>query len=231
MVSHGFFLVRRFLAPTIPAEGGLVRLGKDVSHHLLRVTGIAPGEVVELFDGSGLSCRAELVRVAEGVAMLKVTELLETQVLLRQIHLVLAQTRANTMDTVLRMVSELGVASIQVVQTHRCVAKGNKIDRWVRIVQSAAAQSGRSVVPLMHLPVAFSDLIARIEGTRLICAPGNSVGPPVSGNITLLVGPEGGFTAEEIDQAVARGWGLVGLGDTVLKADTAAVVAVAQYAF
>jgi len=231
MVSHGVFLVRRFLAPEIPAEGGLVRLGKDVSHHLLRVTGIAPGEEVELFDGSGLSCRAELVGVTEGVAQLKVTELLETQVLLRQIHLVLAQTRANTMDTVLRMVSELGVASIQVVQTHRCVAKGNKIDRWVRIVQSAAAQSGRTVVPVLHPPVAFEDLIARVEGTRLICAPGSSVGTPVSGDITLLVGPEGGFTAEEIDQAVAGGWGLVGLGDTVLKADTAAVVAVARYAF
>jgi len=209
----------------------LVRLGKDVSHHLLRVTGIAPGEAVELFDGSGLSCRAELVAVTDGVAMLKVTELLETQVLLRQIHLVLAQTRANTMDTVLRMVSELGVASIQVVRTHRCVAKGNKIDRWVRIVQSAAAQCGRTVVPVLHPPVAFEDLIARVEGTRLICGPGNSVGPPVSGDVTLLVGPEGGFTAEEIDAAVAGGWDLVGLGETVLKADTAAVVVVARYAF
>ena len=231
MVSYGVFLVRRFLTPKIPAEGEQVQLGKDVSHHLLRVTGIAPGEAVELFDGSGLSCRAELVSVADGMATLKVTEMLETKESPHQVHLVLAQTRANTMDTVLRMASELGVASIQVVQTHRCVAKGNKIDRWVRIVQSAAAQSGRTVVPLMHPPVAFEELIARVEGARLICSPGSSVGPPVSGDITLFVGPEGGFTAEEIDEAVACGWDLVGLGETVLKADTAAIVAVARYAF
>jgi len=231
MVPHGIFLVRRFLAPEIPAKGGLVRLSEDVSHHLLRVTGIAPGEPVELFDGRGASCLAELVSVAHGVATLKIIEVMEVHVPTRQIHLVLAQTRASTMDTVLRMVSELGVASIQVVQTQRCVAKGNKMDRWVRIVQSAAAQSGRTVVPVLHPPVVFKDLIERTEGTRLICAPGGSVGSPVSGAVTLLVGPEGGFSAEEIADALAGGWDLVGLGDTVLRADTAAVVAVARYAF
>jgi 16S rRNA (uracil1498-N3)-methyltransferase len=231
MVSHGVFLVRRFLAPEIPAEGDLVQLDEGVSHHLLRVTGIAPGETVELFDGGGISCRAELVSAAHGVATLKVTEVLERHTPARQVHLVLAHTRASTMDTVLRMVSELGVASIQVVQTHRCVAKGNKMERWVRIVQSAAAQSGRTVVPILHPPVAFTELIAQTEGTRLICAPGGSVGAPGAGVITLLVGPEGGFTVEEIDEAVASGWALVGLGETVLRADTAAVVAVARYAF
>ena len=145
--------------------------------------------------------------------------------------MVLAQTRANAMDSVLRMVSELGVASIQVVQANRCVAKGNKTDRWMRVVQAAATQSGRTVLPVLHPPCTFSELMKRVEGARVICVPGGPVSPPVAGDITVLIGPEGGFTDEEIDEAVAAGWDLVGLGETVLRADTAAVVAVARYAF
>ena len=66
-------MVRRFLTERVPPVGELVRMSEDVSHHILRVTGIAPGETVELFDGSGLACSADLVEVDDGVAVLKVT--------------------------------------------------------------------------------------------------------------------------------------------------------------
>ena len=96
--------MRRFLAKVLVPKGECLTLDSDVSHHMLRVTGIAPGEIVELFDGVGHSCRAELVSVESGEAVLRVLEYLVAPVSSRQVRLVLSQLRASTMDGVLRMV-------------------------------------------------------------------------------------------------------------------------------
>jgi len=209
--------------------GELVRLSEEVSHHILRVTGIAPGETVELFDGSGLACSADLVEVDGGVAVLKVTALTGAPEDSHSVHLVVAQTRANTLDTVLRMATELGATSVQVVQAERCVAKGNKRDRWLRIVQAAAAQCGRTRIPDVKAPTSLAEAMESAQGRRLVCAPGAALAEVSGGDVTLLIGPEGGLSDAEIAEAQACGWTLAGLGDTVLRADTAAVAAMVRY--
>jgi 16S rRNA (uracil1498-N3)-methyltransferase len=217
------------LTESVPAVGELVRLSEDVSHHILRVTGIAPGETVELFDGSGLACSADLVEVDDGVAVLKVTALTGSTEGPHSVHLIVAQTRANTLDTVLRMATELGAASVQVVQAERCVAKGNKRDRWLRIVQAAAAQCGRTRIPDVKVPTSLMEAIESAEGRRLVCAPGAALAEVRVGDVTLLIGPEGGLSEAEVTAAQASGWVLAGLGNTVLRADTAAVAAMVRY--
>lgn len=221
--------MRRFLTENIPAVGGQVRLSEEVSHHLLRVTGIAPGEAVELFDGAGRACRAELNHVESGRACLTVTQVVDDMASGVQVDLVLAQTRASTMDTVLRMATELGVRSVRVVQAERCVAKGDKRDRWTRIVQAAAAQSGRSRVPEVTAPEVLSSVLESVEGARLICAPGAAQLPISASSVTILIGPEGGFSDAELADAEAHGWSIAGLGGTVLRADTAAIAAIVRY--
>ncbi|MGB0638206.1 MAG: RsmE family RNA methyltransferase [Myxococcota bacterium] len=221
--------MRRFLAKTLVPAGDSLTLDSGVSHHMLRVTGIAPGEIVELFDGNGRSCRAELVSVESGDAVLRVLEYVDSPVSSRHVRLVLSQLRASTMDGVLRMATELGVSEIQVVQAARCVAQGDKRDRWTRVVTAAAGQCGRADVPVLPAPVSVGHVLSQVQGTRLICVPGAAVVAAPEGDVTLLVGPEGGFTDDEVSQATALGWLAVGLGGSVLRADTAAVAGLVRY--
>ena len=215
----------------MPAEGELVVLDDSTSHHLLRVTGIGPNERVEIFDGQGGGAIAELVEVREGMAVLKVVQRQESLGPIGvRVHLLIAQTRANVLDTTLRMVTELGVSSVQIVATERCVAKGDKRERWLRIIESASTQSGRVTLPELFEPACLEDALASRSGDRLVFAPGtDAVRPPRSGEVHMLIGPEGGLSENELSLAVNAGWKQVGLGTTILRADTAAVAAVVRY--
>lgn len=207
----------------------MLALDDATSHHLLRVTGIAPGESVELFDGQGEAAEAALSHVDEGAAILRVVRRWSHARSGVRTHVLLGQTRAQVLDGTLRMVTELGVSSIQVIHTARCVAKGDKRDRWRRIVESAAAQCGRTVLPELHPPASFGDVLGAREGARLILVPGTASAQIADSVVHLMLGPEGGLSPEEIAQAQGAGWSPAGLGDTVLRADTAAVAAVARY--
>ena len=228
-MPHEVWLVRRFLVPLVPAQGDHAVLDKGTSHHVLRVTGVAPGEAVEIFDGQGVRAGATLVEVRDGAALLQVAERWSDVRSSRRVHVLMAQTRAPVMDGALRMITELGVTSIRVINTERCVANGDKRARWMRIVEAAAAQSGRSIVPDVRAPLPFVQALQEGSGERLIFVPGASEDEAGRGEVSLLIGPEGGLTLEEVAQAEGAGWTPIGLGGTVLRADTAAVVAVARY--
>jgi len=221
--------VRRFLTTHVPVEGDLVTMDGSTSHHLLRVTGIAPGERVEIFDGQGAGAVAELVDVQDGLAVLRVLHLQGKTNEDHRVHLVLGQTRANVLDATLRMVTELGVSSIQIVGAERCVANGDKRDRWQRILESAAGQSGRVTVPQLMVPVSLSHALSERSGVRIVFAPGGAPAPKPTGDVHLLVGPEGGLTDRELQHAAEAGWIRSSLGSTILRADTAAVAAVVRY--
>ncbi len=222
--------MRRFLCSDIPAVGTQVALDGPTSHHLLRVTGIAPGEQVELFDGQGVAARASLVEGREGLAVLSILEAVDPPTADRPLWLLPALVRPAAMETVIRMATELGVARITPLQAERVVARGDKSERWRRIVSASAAQCGRADVPQVDAPLTLEaalDLVG--SGWRVqICVPGVDGSMAGRGPLALLVGPEGGWTEEELALAVSRGVSPVGLGATTLRADTAAVVALAQ---
>ena len=213
----------------MPALGELITLDDSTSHHLLRVTGIGPSERVEIFDGQGLVAEAELVDVQDGCAVLRVVDIKVRNSKTSAVHVLLAQTRANVLDTTLRMVTELGVETIRMVSTERCVARGDKRERWLRIIESASTQCGRTTLPKLETPCPYDEALSKGRGTRVVCVPGMEYSAVPHGEISILIGPEGGLSDREVDQADAAGWRRVGLGDTVLRADTAAVVAVARF--
>ena len=222
--------MRRFVTNDVPAVGEFVCLDEEVSHHLLRVTGVAPGEQVELFDGVGAGAVAELCDVQGGLARLRIVSLKNTECGSHPIHLRVAQLRASTLDTVLRMATELGVTDVTVVHSERCVARGNKQERWLRIVRSAAAQCGRVDWPKIHMPCDFSAALQLDEGVvGIMCDPNSPTSLSASESaVCLLIGPEGGWSDSERRQAVDAGWTLRGLGTHVLRADTAAVAAISR---
>ena len=220
--------MRRFWVSHLAAVGQEQRLGHQESHHLLRVTGVAPGEEVELFDGLGGRAAGVLERVEEGIAVLSVCEQLGADPTL-PVWLLLAQLKRPAFDLALRMGTELGVAEILPVSARRSVVKGERRDRWERVLKAAATQCGRASLPGIQEPMSLQAALESLPGSipRFLALPGADPVPRPKGPVAVLVGPEGGWTPEEQELALAAGARPLGLGRFTLRADTAAVAALA----
>lgn len=221
--------MRRFWAEGLPpGAGGEVLLAEAESHHLLRVSGIAPGEEVELFDGVGGRARAVLLGVREGRALLRLDEHLPQLASLPTV-LVLALLKRPAWELALRMVTELGVTELIPVVAARSVVRVGKVERWERIVHAAVTQSGRASLPVLQEPRSLEAALAGLppHTAAFLARPGARTQTPPAGPLAVLVGPEGGWTPEEEALAQEAGARPLGLGPHTLKADTAAVSAVA----
>lgn len=217
------------MAPGLPGLGELVTLSSEASHHLLRVTGIAPGEAVLLFDGQGQQAPAVLVGAQAGRATLRQTAAAQA-VALPEVHLLIGVCKHAAMDTIVRMATELGARRIQPVLASRSVARGDRSARWQRIAESSAAQCGRAelpeVGPTLSLQAAMDTVPA--DADRRVLVPGAPSGGLWSPPSAILVGPEGGLTQAEVELALSAGFQGEGLGRLVLRADTAVAAALAR---
>lgn len=221
--------MRRFRAPALPEAGGELTLEEASSHHLLRVVGIGKGEVVELFDGEGRRALATLERTAGGRAVM-VAEAASLPAPRLERWLLVALVKHEAFDLILRMATELGATSIVPWLAARSVARGDRQDRWLRILEAATAQCGRADLPELRAPAPLSAALAGLpEGlARRVYTPGGARLPAPAGSAALLLGPEGGLTDLELASALDAGFEAESLGESVLRADTAAAVALGR---
>jgi 16S rRNA (uracil1498-N3)-methyltransferase len=223
--------VRRFHVPGLP-QGGEIRLGGDEGRHLARVLRARPGDEVELFDGLGRAARAEVVTVERDAVVLAVGEPVPAREPSREVTLCSAIPKGKRMDWLVEKATEAGVARIVPLAPDRAArreAGDNTVRRWRRAALEAAKQSGRSVVPAIADPVTLDEALAATDGAqRLLASPGAAHAPTVCGlsPVAVFVGPEGGFTPDEIARLACAGAVPVGLGGLILRIETAAIVAV-----
>jgi 16S rRNA (uracil1498-N3)-methyltransferase len=223
----------RLYVPRVSAEHGTVEIAGDELRHL-RTLRLAPGDVLIVFDDTATehTVRLERVdrRVARGVIERSVAVSRESRL---AVTLVPALLKGPRMDAVVEKATELGVRTIAPVLTSRCVPERGHVARWRRIALAAAKQCGRTTTPDILEPVALAARIAESgSGLRLIAwedatERGWNGLPDAVATVTVLLGPEGGFAADEAARAQAAGFHPVSLGGRVLRADTAAVVVVA----
>ncbi|TAD78423.1 MAG: 16S rRNA (uracil(1498)-N(3))-methyltransferase [Oscillatoriales cyanobacterium] len=162
-----------------------------------------------------------------------------------RVTLVAALPKGSGFDEVVRQATELGVAEIWPVLSDRTVLQpnANRLDRWRRIAREAAEQAERATIPPIADPRSWAEAIAAAESTypRYLCVARRSVPhllhclqahPPTDphSSIVLAIGPEGGWTPDEVTQAERSGWQLVSLGPQVLRAVTAPLAALAVIA-
>jgi 16S rRNA (uracil1498-N3)-methyltransferase len=224
--------MRRFFQPHLDTSRREIVLSESGTHHLLGVLRAQPGECVLVFDGEGLEAECTFQGTRGAGAVLEVvgwTERAKAGVL---VHLLLALTKGPAMDAAVRMATEAGATHIHPVVSARSVARGERVDRWVRIAVSAAQQSRRPTVPNI-LPVAsFSDAVASLPNSmdRRIAMPGAPRQSPPGGPAAIVIGPEGGLTPAELEYALSLGFSAVGLGRFTLRVETAAALGVASIA-
>jgi len=218
----------------------------DADHrHVGRVLRARPGDALTLFDGAGSEVEAKVVRVERTETELALGARRVVAGPAVPLTLLCAVPRGPRMDLLVQKTSELGIARIVPVVTERSVARPDaegadgKRARWEKIAREAARQCGRADLPIVDPPVALEVALAApalpvrrlalFEGEKIrsLRATLSGIEPAAT---ALLVGPEGGFAAAELAGARAAGFEAVGLGDRILRVETAAIVAVALVA-
>ena len=217
----------RFFVEHDLSAGVVVALRGEERHHA-RVLRVREGEEVEVFNGRGEAYVAKY-ESADALHLLQPTANREPRT---AIHLAMSIIQLDKFELVLQKATELGVVSIVPLVTERCEVRleryRGKSERWEKIVFEAVKQSGRSVVPKIDAPTTFTAAIAR-EGAKIIF---DADQPPTAtrqpGNpATLFIGPEGGWSENELRSAGEHGVAFQRLGVRRLRAETAAIVAIA----
>jgi 16S rRNA (uracil1498-N3)-methyltransferase len=231
----------RFFVPASSFEGDLVRLSREQAHQVRQVLRLGPGDTVVVLDDRGTEYKLTLTAVGQKETVGRVTSKRDaTGEPKAQLTLFQSLLIREKFEWVLQKATEIGVAQIVPVLTARGLVRTkqieeNRLDRWRRIVTEAAEQAHRGRIPGIEPVIPFDDVFSRFVGFDrfLIAAPSETVslhealhgmGRP-DPSIALLIGPEGGFTDEEVAMAQAKGAMAVGLGPRILRTETAAVVA------
>ena len=223
--------------------GSEVVLPPEAGHYASRVLRLKTGTRIELFDGLeqswegllevvGEECRVRLLEKLEG-------DPVQAQAL--PVLLLMAHPRGKKLDLVLQKSTELGAVAIWVVPTERAVPRPDadrlegRLERWSRIVTEAARQCGRRRPPEVLAPVSLERALSELPSwasARWACAV-DSDQPTLAGHLreeqrasgaVLAVGPEGGFTPDELEMLKSHGFLALGLGPRVLRTETAPLV-------
>ncbi|MGZ8290840.1 MAG: 16S rRNA (uracil(1498)-N(3))-methyltransferase [Telluria sp.] len=230
----------RFYCPEPLAVGATIALPEAVAHHV-NVLRMQPGDALCLFDGKG----GEYVARLAGVDRRRASATIESHdpreaELPYAVTLAQALPEGSKMDWIIEKAVELGVAAIQPLAARRCVVKlsaeraGKKLEHWQGVIESASGQSGRNRLAKLEEPCDFERWIgARDMGSCILLTPRATQSladwvratPPQS--ISLMIGPEGGYTQQEEDAAIERGAIALSMGPRILRTETAALAAMA----
>jgi 16S rRNA (uracil1498-N3)-methyltransferase len=230
----------RFYCPQPLAAGLTIALPDPVAHHAW-VVRLQPGAELTLFNGDGGEYLAELAKLEKKGATARVLAFVERdRELPYEITLAQALPEAAKMDWIIEKAVELGVAAIQPLTAQRCVVRlsgeraEKKLAHWHGVIVAASEQSGRNRLARLGALDSFSGFVGQSGmHKRILLSPRATQSlpewarhqPPQAA--TLLVGPEGGFTEQEEDLAIARGAIALSVGPRVLRTETAALGAVA----
>ena len=230
----------RFYCPLPLVPGLVVDLPEAVSHHL-HVVRQQAGAQLTLFNGEGGQYRATLREVGKRRASARVDAFEDVDVELGYaITLAQALPEASKMDWIIEKAVELGVAAVEPLAAQRCVTRlsGERAEKrhahWEGIIVAASEQSGRNrlaaLAPLEDVgkwlarPVVAPRILLSPRGTQALAAWANA---HAAQDVTLMVGPEGGFSPSEEDAAIAAGAIPLTMGPRVLRTETAALAAAA----
>lgn len=223
----------RFFLRDPAAPGDRIVLEAEEAHHA-RVRRLARGDRVALFDGSGRSYTGTVEQNTTTQLAVHIDDELparagESPV---QLTLAIALLKSDRFEWMIEKTTELGVACIRPFVCEHSLAQpsASRQTRWRNIALSAAKQCGRSVVPSIEPPCDFGDILAHADADHLLYWERstdvvNLQGPRAQA--TLIIGPEGGFADAEVERARRAGCSIATLGPRILRAETAAIAAVA----
>jgi 16S rRNA (uracil1498-N3)-methyltransferase len=240
MAVHDFNAQRLFVEQPLHAAARVV-LSREQANYLVNVLRLSAGDRLRVFDGSSGEWEAELEPVGRRDAALWVRDKLREQTAGPDIHYLFAPLKRARLDYMVQKATELGVAHLQPVITRHTVAERVNTDRMRANVIEAAEQCGVLRVPTIAEPARLDAVIAGWDDARILIVADESAPPSspigalapigVGKPVALLIGPEGGFADNERDLLATKPFvRKISLGPRIMRADTAAVAALALIA-
>jgi len=213
-----------------------VELPRETSHYLSRVLRLPVEAKLRIFNGLGGEYQAHICSLTKNSASIKIDSFDATDNSSPlHIHLGISLSKGDRMDFVIQKATELGVAEISLLSSERTEVKlkgerlDKKVDHWRKVSISACEQCGSNRVPIIHPPVSLPQWLAkRDEPIKLIMQPDTA--QPLQHEspaaVALLIGPEGGFSEQEVKAANAAAFDSISLGPRILRTETAPLVAI-----
>lgn len=239
------FFIRQNQIEEVNGNKTVTILGED-AHHISRSLRMAVGEMIEVCDMQKNLYTCELNGFFEGSVTARVVSqgVSDTEPK-HNIKLYQALAKGDKMETIIQKSIECGACEIIPFSSERCVVKldkkdgQKKIDRWQKIAESAAKQSGRGIIPQVKTVLSFKELLSEIGGTVLFCYEGEDTvtikqalkSTKIEGDVSVIIGSEGGFSQKEAELLKEAGAISVGLGKRILRCETAPVFALACIAY
>ncbi len=231
--------MRQFFIQSNQVSQDIIRMeGKDVNH-IRNVLRMGAGEQLAATDENGMEYLCEIENVdAEGIDLKILDKFMAERELSAEVYLFQGLPKGDKMELIIEKAVELGVHKVVPVETKRCIVKldekkaAAKIKRWSAIAESAAKQSKRCRIPQIHSVITLKEALAMTKDFQLVCIPYeeakgmdslkhflSNIKPGMK--IGFFIGPEGGFEADEIQQAIEHGVEPVSLGKRILRTETA----------
>lgn len=242
--------MRRFFTEPDNIKANTASITEDAMH-ITKVLRMQEGDMITLFDGTGYEYTAKLTNINKDVCTAEIiSKNMSTLEPDTKVTIYQGIPKSGKMEGIIQKSVELGVYAIVPVEMDRCVAKldggkkqSERIKRWNKVAVEAAKQCGRGILPEVKEPVSFKTAIEQMKSGGLPLMPyeilssskDSSVKNVLSQNnnteISVIIGPEGGFSDSEAEYAKSNGINLVGLGKRILRTETvsSAVLAIIMY--
>lgn len=211
--------------------------GEDASH-IGRVLRMKPGDEITLCDKEGTDYICEIIKITKEEVFFSVKESMPCPSEMGcKITLYQCIPKSGKMDYIIQKATELGASEIVPVLSARCVAKGEKPERWQKIAYEAAKQCQRGIIPKVRAALSFHEAIEELSGKDLAFFPyeeakdGKLFYEKSAKSVGIMIGPEGGFDKYEAKEAEKAGINICSLGRRILRTETAGSAAIAVIAY
>lgn len=221
--------IHRFI-DNFDLSGNEVEITGEIAHQMAKVLKLEIGEQVELCDGKGLNALGKIKTLSKNSAVVEIDKITKESPAQKSVTLFCAVLKKENFELVVQKATECGVSKIIPIITTRTIKMGLNIERLQKIAREACEQSGRNFLPEISAPVTFDESleVAKENDINIIF---DSSGELMSRlnldigmqKIGIFIGPEGGWTPEEIKKATE--FSVASLGSNILRAETAAIIA------
>jgi len=213
------------------------------ARHISMVLRLKPGSAITLFDGGGMVYQAKITAVNKTTVETRILSCHQHPVVPPFLSVAQAVIKGSKMDLIIQKATELGVAALLPIISQHCdikSASANQMSRWQRIAHESCKQCDRPTPMLCHEVVALPQLLTQAEefSSKVIFWENETTRTindlpdlQAAQRVLLLIGPEGGFSQQEAESAISHGFSPVSLGPRILRAETAAIAAMAIIQF
>ncbi len=215
-VYHKIMKIHRFIG----------RIGdKEISSQIRNVLKLKAGEQIIIGDGKGNDELVDITGMGKEITY-KSVKRLEVEKLVREVSLYLAILKKENFELAVQKAVECGVSKVTPIITERTIKTGLNIPRLEKIILEASEQCGRSIMPILSPILDFKNAVDSADGEKIIFhLNGDEYMPDKNAKeISIFIGPEGGFTDREIELAKTSGFSVASLGSLTLRGETAAII-------